>query len=157
MPKFLRKAIMRRSRLKNIFNKKRFNDNWDSCKKQRNVCVKLLRQTKEKYFNGINVKSISDNKKFCKTIKSFFSNKGLRMNNIMLIVNNEIVREEKIIANIINNYFTNITTNLKVKLTKIDPKVNLESIINTFQNYGSVQRIRLANFNSKSTIMFIIF
>ena len=79
------------------------------------------------------------------------------MNNIMLIVNNEIVREEKIIANIINNYFTNITTNLKVKLTKIDPKVNLESIINTFQNYGSVQRIRLANFNSKSTIMFIIF
>ena len=43
MPKFLRKAIMRRSRLKNIFNKKRFNDNWDSCKKQRNVCVKLLR------------------------------------------------------------------------------------------------------------------
>ena len=55
----------------------------------------------------------SDNKKFWKTIKAFFfSNKGLNMNNIMLIENNEIEREEKIIANIMNNYFANITTHL---------------------------------------------
>ena len=76
------------------------------------------------------------------------------MNNIMLVENNEIVREEEIIANIMNNYFTNITTYLKIKPTEIDPKANLESIIDIFQNHESVQRIKLANFHSKSSLKF---
>ena len=154
MNKFLRKEIMLRSRLKNNFNKKRSDENWDNYKKQRKFCVKLLRQTKEKHFSDINVKSISDNKKFWKTIKPFFSNKGLNTNNMMHVENNGIVREEEIIANIMNIYFTNITTHLKLKHTKIDPKANLESIIDTFQNHESVQRIKLANFHSKSSLTF---
>ena len=51
---------------------------------------------------------------------------------------------------IMNNYFTNITTYLKFKSTKIDSKVNLESIINTFKNHENVQRIKLADFHSIS-------
>ena len=69
----------------------------------------------------------------------------------MLLENSEIVREEEIIANIINNYFTNITTHLKLKPTKVDPKANRESIIDTLQSHESFQRIRLANFRSKSS------
>ena len=71
-------------------------------------------------------------KHFSKTIKPFFSNKGLNTNNIMLIEKNELVYKEEITANIINNYFTNIITYLKLKHTKIDPKANLESVINTW-------------------------
>ena len=41
----------------------------------------------------------------------------------MLVENNKIVREEQMIVNIMNNYFTNITTYLKLKLSKIDPKI----------------------------------
>ena len=33
----------------------------------------------------------------------------------MLVENNVIVLEEEIIANIMNNYFTNITTHLKLE------------------------------------------
>ena len=73
---------------------------------------------------------------------------------MMFVENNEIVREEEIIANIMNNYFKNITTHLKLKPTKIDPKANLESIIDNFQNHESVQRIKLANFHSKSSLKF---
>ena len=58
------------------------------------------------------------------------------------------------IANIMNNYFTNITTHLKLKPTKIDPKANLESITDTFQNHESVQRIELTNFQYKSNLKF---
>ena len=58
------------------------------------------------------------------------------------------------IANIVNNYFTSITTHLKLRPTKTDPKRNLESIIDTFQNNESVQRIKLANFHSKSSLTF---
>ena len=46
MTKALRKAIISRSKPKNIYNKKRSYDNWDKYKKQRNFCVKLLRKTK---------------------------------------------------------------------------------------------------------------
>ena len=73
---------------------------------------------------------------------------------MILVEDNEIVREEEIIANIMNNCFTNITTHLKIKPTKIDPKVNLESIIDIFQNHESIQRIKLVNFHSKSSLKF---
>ena len=54
--------------------------------------------------------------------KTIFPLKGLNKNNIMLVENSEIVREEEIIANIMNNYFANITTHLKLKPTKLIPK-----------------------------------
>ena len=63
--------------------------------------------------------------------KPFFSNKGLNTNKMILVEDNEIVLEKEIMPNIMNNYFINITTHLKVKLSKIDPKTNLESIIDT--------------------------
>ena len=72
----------------------------------------------------------------------------------MLVENNKIVRKEEIIAKTMNNYFTNITTHLKLNSTKFDPKANLESIINTLQNHENVQRIKLANFHSKSSLKF---
>ena len=61
---------------------------------------------------------------------------------------------EEIIGNVMNNYLTNVTTHLKLKPTKTDPKENLESITDTFQNHESVQRITLANFHSKSSLKF---
>ena len=99
MTKSLRKGVILRSRLKNNFNKKKSDEIWDNYKKQRNFYVKLLRQTKEKYFNdikSISVKSISGIEKFWKTIKSFLTKKGLNKNDIMLVENNEIVRQEEI-------------------------------------------------------------
>ena len=43
-------------------------------------CVKLLRKTKQDYFNNINIKNVSDTKKFWRMIKLYFSNKGLNSN-----------------------------------------------------------------------------
>ena len=71
MNKALKKAIMTRSRLKNKFNKNSSAKNWNSHKKQRNFCLKLLCQTKEKYFNNINVKKVSDNKTFGNQLNHF--------------------------------------------------------------------------------------
>ena len=79
MSKALRKAIMHRSKLKNIYNNYRTEDNWANYKKQRNFCVNLLRKTKTEYFQKLNVKDLSDNRKFWKTIKPFFSNKRFEL------------------------------------------------------------------------------
>ena len=73
---------------------------------------------------------------------------------MMLAEDSETVRKEEIIENIMNNYFKNITTPIKLKPTKIDSKANLESIIDTFQNHKSVQRIKLANLHSKYSLKF---
>ena len=154
MNKALRKAIMTRSRLKNKFNKNSSAKNWNSYKKQRNFCLKLLRQTKEKYFNNINVKKVSDNKTFWKSVKPFFSNKGLSSNKILLVEGNEIVNDDGKIATIMNRYFTNITKHMNLKANKISYREELVNILNTFKNHKSVQRIKLANFHSYSTLNF---
>ena len=73
MSKALRKAIMHRSKLKNIYNKKRTDVNWANYKKQWNLFVIVLWRTKKEYFQNLSVKDLSDNKKFWKIIKPYFS------------------------------------------------------------------------------------
>ena len=65
------------------------------------------------------------------------SNKGVNTNNIILVENNEIIRQEERIANIMNNYFTKITTHLEyfhsksslkfINVSKLDVKKDLSS------------------------------
>ena len=47
MTKALRKAVMDRSKLKNIFHETRAKEDWNNYKKQRNLSVNLLRNTKK--------------------------------------------------------------------------------------------------------------
>ena len=145
MTKQLRKAIMHRSRLKNVFNKNRTPKTWDSYKKQRNFCVNLLRKTKKYYLENINVKDINDDK------KSFFSNKGLNTNKLMLIENNNLISEESVLANTMNQYFTNITKQVNIK--KSPQLNNLEDIINHYHNHISIVKIKSSN----NTLRFIYF
>ena len=77
-------ATMHRSRLKNKYIRKRNDKNWENYKKQRNFCVDLLRKTEAEYFRNLNVKDLSDNRKFWKTIKPYFSNKDLNSKRLSL-------------------------------------------------------------------------
>ena len=72
MSKELNKAIMTRSRLRNKYLKEKSADSKIAYDKQRNYCVNLLRRTKKKYFANINISSMTDNKKFRKTVKPLF-------------------------------------------------------------------------------------
>ena len=58
MTKELRKAIMKRSQLKNTYNKNHNYVNWYLYKKQRNFCVSLLRKTKKNYFKNVKIQDI---------------------------------------------------------------------------------------------------
>ena len=73
MTKKLRKKI----KLKNKFNKEINHINWCSYKRQRNHCLSILRKTKKEYFNGLNMKQVSENKLFWKSVKPFFKTKDL--------------------------------------------------------------------------------
>ena len=52
MTKELRKIIMKRSQLKNRYNKNRNYEKWYLYKRQRNFCINLLRKTKRNYFTN---------------------------------------------------------------------------------------------------------
>ena len=75
MTKALRKAIMNRTHLRNRYNKDRTDENKKAFKNHRSLCVKLLREAKREYYKNIDLKSLSHNRKFWKTVKPLFSGK----------------------------------------------------------------------------------
>ena len=71
----LRKAIMLRSRLQNIFLKKKSLESTKACNKKRNICVKMVKKARKEHYQNISLSEITDNKKFWKTISCLFVNK----------------------------------------------------------------------------------
>ena len=95
MTKELGKAIMKRSQLKNRFNKNHNYENSYLYKKQRNFCVSLLRKTKKNYFENVKIQDITDNKKFWKAILPYFSDKGYNQTKITIFEKDSIMTDEK--------------------------------------------------------------
>ena len=147
MTKELRKAIMKRSRLKNKFNKCKTNENWIAFKKQRNFCVKLLRQSKKSYYSKLDPKVVSDNKQFWKTVKPLFSNKIHGTPCITLLEDNVVVSDDTNVAEIFNEYFVDIAKGLGIA-KKQDPtnmdgssEDTLQTTIERFRCHSSVAKI----------------
>ena len=85
-----KKEVMLRSKLKNKFNKKRNHINRCNYKRHRNGCFSIIRETKKKYFNSLNVRQVSDNKLFWKSVKPLVSDKGSNSSKIILEEENNI-------------------------------------------------------------------
>ena len=94
MTKGLSKAIMRRSKLRNQFLKKRTSEAKLKYNKQINLCVNLLRKTKRNHYEDLDLKDINDNKKFWTTVKPLFCNKIKSVENITLDENCKLVRDD---------------------------------------------------------------
>ena len=115
MTKALRKAVMKSSKLKNKFNKERNAKNWSSYKQQRNYCSNFLKESKTRPFNNLNVKDVTENKRFWRTIKPFFTDKTKNSNNIILTENYQTIREDEKICKIFNTCFTNVIKGFKLR------------------------------------------
>ena len=74
-------------------------------KKQRNICVKLLRKTKKDLFNNLDVKRVTDNKQFWKTVKPCLTDKTLKDERITLIENEKVVSDERELVKMSKNTF----------------------------------------------------
>ena len=148
--KDLRKLIMNRSRFKNVYIKNKTAENWENYRKLRNECVKMTKKAKKEYFNNINIKSLNDNKRFWKIIKPNFTNKN-KTQKIILVENKEIIKENKEIAEIFNNYFVNIVKDLNIpeinhsKLSENSSNIDTEPIdiiIQNFSDHLSILKIK---------------
>ena len=90
----LNHAVMLRSKLRSKFLKSRSNKDRQAHKKQRNLCVSLLRQNKKNYIETLDIKSVTDNKMFWKTVAPLFSSKSKVSNKITLSENEMLITND---------------------------------------------------------------
>ena len=108
MTKTLRKAIMRRSALENQYHKNSTPENNAIYRKHKNYCSKLYKKERKKYYTNLNLRDITDNKKFWKTIKPMFCNNEQNGKKITLVHENEIVSRDEEVSEKFNSAVTSL-------------------------------------------------
>ena len=84
------------------------------------------------------MRDLSNNQKFWKTIKPYFSNKGLNSNRLFLKEKGNLVSNEKQLANIMSNVSITITKDLELK----EDNSSNPNTLKMFNAHPSVEKIR---------------
>ena len=148
MTRALRKATMLRARLRNKYNEDRTVQNWSNFRKQRNSCVKLFREEKRNYHNNLDISLVTDNKKFWKTFKPFFSDKSQSQNKIVLTEGERIISNDVEVAETMNEFFVTVTDYLGINENFSDENATdgitdpVEKAVITFSNHPSILKIK---------------
>ena len=115
MTKDLHKVIMKKSKLTNKFLKSRNLFDRKIYSSQRKLCKNLLKNTKRTYYNSLNIRKVTDNRTFSKTIVPLFSNKFSKSEKIDLTEKNKTISNDEELCRVFNNLF-NILIISKYKL-----------------------------------------
>ena len=98
-----------------------------------------MRKTKKNFYKALDEKQVFDSKTFWKNVRPFFSDNGVNSSKITLVEKNAIVVDKDKIANVMNNYFINITKNLnlnpvdKNKVAMFENHISLKKIMKPFR------------------------
>ena len=95
---------MLRSKLRNQFLKTKTQDSKMKYNKQRNLCVSLTRKAKRSYYENLDLKDITDSKKFWATVKPLFSNKIKSTKYMTLEENGKIISNDKKLVRFLTNF-----------------------------------------------------
>ena len=118
----LRKEIMLRSKLRDKFLKDKTNEARTKYRKQRNICVHLLRREKRNYYKDIDLSNVTDSRTFWKTIRPLFVNEIKVKNKITLDEDSQSITDEPKVANSFNTFFVNTAFSLKISYNKPLPQ-----------------------------------
>ena len=113
--KALRKAIMKRSYLENLYFKKRSPESMKKYKKQKNICSKLYKKERRRYFESLDPSKIVDDKTFWKNIQPLFSEKRKTATKVTFVhKEDKIISENSLVSEEINFFFQNATKKLDI-------------------------------------------
>ena len=156
--KNLRKAIMKRSKLKSKANRTKQIGDVANYKKQRNLVVKLNKKRKTEFFE--NLETSNDSKPFWNKCKPYFSNKHAHGNSKILLIekekialdDNNVVEKEKLvvknddIATTFNKHFSETVEKLDIfewpSCKTNENQGELATIVNKFKNHLSIIKIK---------------
>ena len=105
MNKFIKKAYMKRSRLNNIYVKKKTDNNRIAYVKQRNYFLSLPWKTNKDHYANLNKEDVADYKKFWRTVKPLQSDNVKSSEKITVVEGKETVNEGGKNAEILNTLF----------------------------------------------------
>ena len=89
---------MQRSKLCNLYLEVISDENRIRYKKQRNICVSLLRKAKSKHYKDLSKADATDNKKIWKRVKPLLGNKIKGNPNTTLVEGNNLITDEKLVS-----------------------------------------------------------
>ena len=113
--KELRKEIMKRTKLLNIYRRDKSFRSRQAYRRQRNICTRLCKRNKRDYYCNLHPSCVTSNKKFWKSVKPLFSEKSLTRDNITLIEKGSITDDSKEVADTFNDFFINAVKNLCIE------------------------------------------
>ena len=103
--------------------------------RNKEIFVSLLRKAKREHFKALSITDVTDNKKFCKRVKPLFGSKTKGNPNIALVESNDLITDEKSLAETFNCYFVNVVSNLGINI--LDDKSG-EGIVSNYDNHPSI-------------------
>ena len=153
--KELRKAIMQRIRLRNIYLKQRTEATKFAHNQQKCVCI--LKKSKRSYFESPDVKFVKDNKKFWKK-KCPLLSKKIKSKRITLVESYEIISSDIEVAKTFQNFFSSIVKNLNIqraeaylsKNTQDNPVLACTEKFSTHPGIINIQKCIETNSNKSS-------
>ena len=146
---------MRRSALESKYYKHSTPENNKAYRKQKTFCSKLYKKERRKYYSSLDIKKITDNKRFWETIKPFFSDKPPNNQNITLVNNDSIISDDQDVAETFNTFFKNAVDSLHISENRflLTPTESLtdpvEIAIKKFESHPSIFDIKDNINNSK--------
>ena len=167
MNKELCKAIMEKSRLRNVHLKYPCRENFLTYKNIKNKRNNLLKQSKKKYIKDISNKGAATSKSFWNPVKSFFTHKGIQINEKdnywgrekwtnrglhekINIRTKDLIKDEKIPVEMLNKNYVNIVEKTAGIAPKniwnlLDQKLNeitIREIIENYRNNPNIIKIK---------------
>ena len=150
MTKELKKEIMKRTKLLNIYRRDKSFRSRQAYRRQRNICTRLCKRNKRDYYSNLHPSCVTSNKKFWKSVKPLFSEKSLTKDNITLIEKGSITDGSKEVADTFSDFFINAVRNFCIERernfcnydnldTIADP---ISKAINRFEFHPSILKIQ---------------
>ena len=117
-------------------------------RKQKTFCSRLYKRERRKFYNNLDLKDFTDNKRFWTAIKPFLSEKGNLSKKINLKEGNTIISHDSEVAEILNTYFSESVNSLKIQENKfiVNSANHILNSVDTalykFQSHPSILKIK---------------
>ena len=143
----LRKVIMKRSQLESEYLRNSTFENMKIYKKQSNFCNRLYKKERKKFYSELDIKNITDNKLFWKTMKPFLSDKCSLASKISLVQKDNVISDDQKLARTFNSLFETAVVSLGIKenVSDLDISINsedpLDIAIMKYREHPSITKI----------------
>ena len=111
-----------------------------------------MKSTKRTCFNNLDIRKVTDNRRFWKTIASLFPNKFSKSEKINLIEGNKTISNDDELCRVFHIFFSKTVDKLKIpNISNYKPDNTndpLKEVLRYFENHPSITNIKSKSFDA---------